>query len=73
MDLHIGEMIRQELKRQGRTVRWFERQISRSHSVCYDIFRQHGIDTDLLTIICKVLNHNFFAYYYNDTEVAIKK
>lgn len=60
MDKHIGEMIKAELKRQGRTVKWFESQINRSHSACYDIFRSHDINTELLKTICKVLNHDFF-------------
>ena len=60
MDYHIGKMIKAELERQGRSVKWFEDQINRSHSACYDIFRSHDINTELLNKISKVLDHNFF-------------
>lgn len=60
MDIHIGKLIKQELRSQGRSVKWFEEQIHRSHSACYDIFRSHDINTELLKTISKVLNHDFF-------------
>ena len=60
MDIHIGKLIKEELRRQGRSVKWFEEQIHRSHSACYDIFRSHDINTELLKTISKVLNHDFF-------------
>ena len=60
MDYHIGKMIKAELERQGRSVKWFEDQINRSHSACYDIFRSHDINTELLKKITNVLAHDFF-------------
>ena len=60
MDIHIGKLIKEELRSQGRSVKWFESQINRSHSAVYDIFRSHDINTELLKTISKVLNHDFF-------------
>ena len=60
MSIHIGEVIRAELQRQGRSVKWFQQQINRSHSAVYDIFKSRDINTELLTTISNVLNHNFF-------------
>lgn len=60
MDIHIGQLIKEELRSQGRSVKWFESQINRSHSAVYDIFRSHDINTELLKTISKVLNHDFF-------------
>ena len=45
MDIHIGQLIKEELRSQGRSVKWFESQINRSHSAVYDIFRSHDINT----------------------------
>lgn len=60
MEIHIGKMIKAELKRQGRTVKWFQLKINRSHSAVYEIFRQESINTELLAIISIALNHDFF-------------
>ncbi len=60
MSIHIGNRIKEELKQQGRSVRWFQNQIHRSHSAVYEIFKQQDINTDLLETISKVLNHDFF-------------
>ena len=65
MDIHIGQLIKEELRSQGRSVKWFEEQIHRSHSACYDIFRSHDINTELLKTISKVLSHDFFIDYSN--------
>ena len=47
-DLKIGQRIRDELKRQGRTVSWLVRQLCMERtSLCY-IFRQNSIDMELL-------------------------
>ena len=60
MEIHIGKMIKAELKRQGRTVKWFQQEINRSRSAVYEIFRQESINTELLAIISIALNHDFF-------------
>lgn len=59
--MHIGHEIREELRRQGRTVVWFAKQISCDRSTAYDIFNKPSMDTQQLARICKVLNCNFFV------------
>ena len=59
--MHIGHAIRNELKRQGRTVVWFAKTLPCDRSTAYDIFNRSTIDTEQLSRICKLLNHNFFA------------
>ncbi len=61
--LHIGEKIKEKLKEQGRTVVWFSQQINRNRTDVYSIFSRQSIDTELLLIISKVLNFNFFIFY----------
>lgn len=56
----IGKAIREELKRQERSVTWFARQICCSRVNVYRIFEKENIDILLLIRISKVLNHNFF-------------
>lgn len=59
--MHIGNAIYNELKRQGRTVVWFAKTLPCDRSTAYDIFNRSTIDTEQLSRICKMLNHNFFT------------
>ncbi len=61
--LHIGNEIRNELLRQGRSVAWLARELGCKREQCYRIFAKKSIDTDLLLRISKILQHNFFTYY----------
>ena len=66
MGIHIGEKIRAVLREQGRSVRWFQNQINRSHTAVYVIFKSQDINTDLLKTISIVLNHDFFKDLSDD-------
>lgn len=59
---HIGQLIRQELRRQERSVAWFARQLSCDRSNIYRIFQKESIDTYLLVRISIILQYNFFFY-----------
>lgn len=58
---HIGQLIRQELRRQERSVAWFARQLSCDRSNIYRIFQKKSIDTYLLVRISIILQYNFFS------------
>ena len=58
---HIGQLIRQELRRQERSVAWFARQLSCDRSNIYSIFQKESIDTYLLVRISIILQYNFFS------------
>ena len=57
---HIGQIIREELKQQGRTVTRLAKTINCDRTNIYNIFERESIDTNLLTRISKALNKNFF-------------
>ena len=57
---HIGQIIREELKLQGRTVTWLAKAINCDRTNIYNIFERESIDTNLLARISKALNRNFF-------------
>jgi hypothetical protein len=57
--LHIGNMIRAELKAQGRTITWFAKAIHTDRSNVYKILKRDTIDLELLLRISKLLHHNF--------------
>ncbi len=59
----IGELIREQLKAEGRSVTWFARKLSCSRANVYKIFSKEYIDTELLSRISRILNHDFFQYF----------
>lgn len=59
--MHIGQMIEQELRRQGRSKAWLARELNTVRGNVYDILRRESIDTALLTRISLLLDHNFLA------------
>lgn len=61
--VHIGSKIKEKLQEQGRTIVWFSNQINCDRTNVYDIFKRPNIDCELLFVISKVLNFNFFSYY----------
>jgi transcriptional regulator with XRE-family HTH domain len=70
MSPHIGNKIHEFLKAKGMTVAEFSRRIKYSRENAYSIFKRESIDTQLLTTISEVLNHDFFQYYQNDDYVV---
>lgn len=61
MEKPIGQIIREEVDRQGLTIDEFAKRISTSRSNAYGIFSRLSIDMELLKRISKVLHRNFFA------------
>ena len=67
-DVHAGQMIKNELDRQGRTVVWFSKQICCEKSNIYKMFKRKSIDLDQLMQISTVLEHNFLKDCYEEFE-----
>ena len=63
MQIHIGHIIREELRRQGRTNEWLAEQIGTSPRNMWRVYSKPSIDTQLLYKISKALNANLFRYY----------
>ena len=60
---HIGRLIKEELKRQGRTITWLASQLNYSRQHMYYLLAHSFIYSDLLLRISEILGHDFFAYY----------
>lgn len=58
-DVHIGNMIHEELLRQGRTVTWFAKEIYCEKSNIYKMFKRKSIDLAQLIKVSEALDHNF--------------
>lgn len=68
--LHIGKKIKEVWRRSRLKGTEFATAINRDRQVIYDIFKRESIDTELLQNISKVLNHDFFSYYSNETMLV---
>lgn len=62
-NIHIGHIIREELRRQGKTNGWFAEKMNINPRTVNKIFNKNIIDTQQLLLISKILNIDFFQYY----------
>ena len=69
---HIGQVIKQELERQERTVVWLARKLSCDRSNIYRIFQKESIDTNLLVRISVILQYDFFAGFSDSIRLQRK-
>ena len=61
-EIHIGKLIRNKLKEDGRSVSWLADKIHCKRDNIYKIFDRSSIDTVQLLRISFVLKMDFFAY-----------
>ena len=62
-EIHIGHIIQETLKNQGRSVAWLARELNYTRENMYNIFKSPRIDTDTLLKISLALERNFFLLY----------
>ena len=67
-NINVGQLIRNELTHQERSVAWLARKIMCDRTNIYRIFAKESIDNELLVRISKALNHNFF----NDIAATVE-
>lgn len=64
--IHIGSIIRDELRRQGKTNGWLAEQINVNPRTINKIFLKSIIDTQQLFQISQVMGVDFFKYYSDE-------
>lgn len=69
----IGELIKERLKAEERSVAWFARKLSCSRVNVYKIFCKEYIDTELLTRISRILNYDFFSIFLGTLEREVSR
>ncbi len=62
-EIHIGSLIREKLKEDGRSALWLAEKIHYKRNNLYNIFDKSSIDTDVLFKINMALRFDFFVYY----------
>ena len=63
MQIHIGNIIRDELRLQGRTNRWLAEQLDIDRRTLQRLYTKPFIDTQQLLRISKILGNNLFRHY----------
>lgn len=63
MQVPIGQIIREELRRQGHTNEWLAERIHVHPRTVQKIFLKPTIDTQQLLIICQAMGVDFFQLY----------
>ncbi len=69
----IGDLINEEVRRQGMPVTKFAKEINCQRNNVYDIFNRSNMDIDLLKRISKVLDVNFFQKIANDLDLVCEE
>ncbi len=74
----IGEIIKQSLKRNDRSMAWLAQKVHCDRSNFYKKLHNNAIDIDLLFRISEILQEDFFSHYSqtlcgkNDLETRLK-
>jgi hypothetical protein len=62
-EIHIGNLIVEQLKLQERSASWLARQIYIDESCFRKMLKKQTMDTGRLQDISEVLQHDFFAHF----------
>ena len=71
MKTKIGQLIKEEVERQGLTANQFAKMISTSRTNVYHRFNRDNIDMELLIRISKALHRNFFTEMASETAYLL--
>jgi plasmid maintenance system antidote protein VapI len=63
MQIHIGNLIRDELRRKKRTNQWLADQLGIDRRTLQRLYNKPSIDTQQLLRISKILDKDFFSLY----------
>ena len=61
-EVHIGALIRKQLKEDGRAASWLAKKINCERTNIYKILNKPSIDTSVLQKIGSALDTNFFSF-----------
>lgn len=59
-DIHLGNMILNELRKQRYSVAWFAKEMGSDRSNMYKLLARQHLNTDFVLRASRLLNHDFF-------------
>jgi DNA invertase Pin-like site-specific DNA recombinase len=71
--VNVGQLIKEELESQERTVTWLARKLNCTRATVYRIFEKNSLDTALLSAISKILNRDFFKELSEDVKIPLSE
>ena len=71
-NIHIGQLIHEQLRNDQRSVGWLAREIHCTRNNVYKIFNKPSLDSDLILKISVAMNYNFFQYYATEFLTSMK-
>lgn len=71
-DIHIGNSIKAELKRQDRSIAWLARQVYCDRGNMSRILSNKYVDIQILRRISLCLNYNFYKELYENMQAELK-
>ena len=71
--VNVGQLIKEELESQERTVTWLARKLNCTRATVYRIFEKNSLDTALLSTISKILNRDFFKELSEDVKIPLSE
>ena len=63
-DIFIGQMIKDELKKQGRSASWLAKRIYCERTNVYKLLKRKSLDLEQLMQISRILDHDFLKDCY---------
>ena len=66
--MHIGNILKERLKQDGKSVVWLARELGCHRTNIYNLFDKYSIDTQLLERISIIMRYNFFDLYKQEAE-----
>lgn len=66
MATHIGKKIEERAAALGLGATELSKKLNTTRKNIYNIFSREIIDSSLLLLCCKVLDHDFFQYFYDE-------
>ncbi len=64
-NIHIGNLIREKLHEQGRTVVWLASQMGCERTKIHRIFNSKDLYSDIIFMVSKILDYDFFSHFSN--------
>ncbi|MBE6271640.1 MAG: XRE family transcriptional regulator [Prevotella ruminicola] len=66
--VNVGQLIKEELESQERTVSWLARKLNCTRATVYRIFDKVSLDTALLAEVSQILHRDFFRELSEDIK-----
>ncbi len=66
--IHLGEIIREKVKRSGMSITEFAEKINLSRPAVYQLFEKQSIDCELIRRISILLEENLFSSVYQEVQ-----